>query len=148
MQLAYVSIMGRTSEGVEEFTRASTGKEGRDNLKDYRENTPGQYWLKYVYWESIRRWVRQKYNALRETQQFSGAHPSHAASEALRLASAHFEIGHGSEGFCDDVGRHGYSYINTGDPYETTVLFDSESERFSVGNWGDIVENAPEGRYP
>jgi len=34
-------------------------------------------------------------------------------------------------------------YCNTGDTYGTTLLYDEEGERFSVGNWGSWVEAFP-----
>ena len=40
-------------------------------------------------------------------------------------------------------GRQGVSYINMGDTYANTVLYDYKAERFLVGCWGDIVEREP-----
>lgn len=34
----------------------------------------------------------------------------------------------------------GVEYVNMGDPYRATVMFDLESERFIIGCWGDVVE--------
>jgi hypothetical protein len=66
-------------------------------------------------------------------------HPSHLAAKALKAADDKFSIGYGVEGFA--VGDNdSISYINTGDSYGYTVLFDSRSRRFSTGTWGDIVE--------
>ncbi len=89
---------------------------------------------------SIRRWTRRKYNELRESGYYSG-HCSHAASEALNQASAHFQFGAGADGWCDECGREGWSYINTGDSYDTTILFSSESERFVISCVGDVLES-------
>jgi hypothetical protein len=38
---------------------------------------------------------------------------------------------------------HGLEYVNMGDPYRATVLFDHASQSFSVGCWGDVVERNP-----
>lgn len=67
-------------------------------------------------------------------------HPSHLASEAINAASKHYGIGYGCEGFCWNCGRDGISYLNMGDTYDFTVLFDSRDERFFTGCWGDVVE--------
>ncbi len=32
-------------------------------------------------------------------------------------------------------------YVNLGDTYDTTILFDPDEEEFSIGSWGDFVEN-------
>jgi hypothetical protein len=39
--------------------------------------------------------------------------------------------------------RDGISYVNMGDTYDTTLLFDHKTGRFSVGAWGDVVERQP-----
>lgn len=76
-------------------------------------------------------------------------HNSHTASDVMEEAERLFpDLGtFGVEGFCDDVGNHGVSYLNAGDPYAQTIIFRSNSGRFSIGDWGSIVEAAPEGRY-
>jgi len=78
-------------------------------------------------------------------------HASHDASDVMRDCEKLFpDLGtFGVEGFCDDIGDYGVSYLNTGDPYNQTILFCTtpRAERWSVGCWGDIVERAPEGRY-
>lgn len=40
-------------------------------------------------------------------------------------------------------GWRGVDYCNAGDPYHCTVMFDWQTERFLVGNWGDLVERQP-----
>jgi hypothetical protein len=37
-----------------------------------------------------------------------------------------------------------FSYINMGDPYKTTLVYDRERDLLFVGNWGDIAEKHPE----
>ena len=39
--------------------------------------------------------------------------------------------------------QDGLSYVNLGDTYDTTLLYDHKTGRFSVGSWGDIVEKQP-----
>lgn len=85
-----------------------------------------------------RRWCSEYYR--KNKPDHRGEHPSHLASEAINLACTKFGIGYGAEGFCWDCGRHGITYLNMGDTYEWTVLFDSRTERFSTGCWGDVVE--------
>lgn len=87
-----------------------------------------------------RRWCSEYYRKHKPERPF-GEHPSHLASEAINLASQRFKLGYGAEGFCWDCGRDGITYLNMGDPYEYTVLFDSRNERFSTGCWGDMVEH-------
>lgn len=42
----------------------------------------------------------------------------------------------------------GIEYVNMGDPYRTTLLFDNMRHGFDVCPWGNIIESAPEGSYP
>lgn len=41
----------------------------------------------------------------------------------------------------------GIEYVNMGDTYRTTVLFDWARGTFDICPWGNIVESAPESRY-
>ena len=43
--------------------------------------------------------------------------------------------------------RHGLEYVNVGDTYSTTFVWDHHRERLLITSWGDIVERAPESRY-
>lgn len=69
-----------------------------------------------------------------------GSHPSHLATEAIQRAGEKFGVGYGAEGFCWDCGRDGITYLNMGDTYAYTVLFDSRTEQFRTGCLGDVVE--------
>ena len=31
-------------------------------------------------------------------------------------------------------------YVNLGDTYDTTILYDTEDKEFSIGSWGDFME--------
>lgn len=80
----------------------------------------------------------------KELRSFATHHVSFSAEEALEYAAELWGIDHfGVEGFCDDCGRHGITYLNMGDTYSTTILFYSESSTFRIGTWGDIVERHP-----
>ena len=37
----------------------------------------------------------------------------------------------------------GIDYVNQGDPYRATVIFDLARESFLIGCWGDLVERFP-----
>jgi hypothetical protein len=101
--------------------------------------------------QRVRRYARRQFNRLAEPtlRQFPASyHNSHIAIEALELAAKRFSLGYGIEGFCNQSnGRDGVTYINVGDPYVLTVLFESNTERFSVGTYGRIIERAEEGTY-
>jgi len=34
-------------------------------------------------------------------------------------------------------------YVNMGDTYDTTLIYDYKTNRFVVSSWGDIVERQP-----
>lgn len=67
-------------------------------------------------------------------------HRSHLAVEALNFVAKKYNFGYGVEGFTWDCGQHGISYINMGDTYDTTILFDSQRQEFSLGCYGDVIE--------
>ena len=46
--------------------------------------------------------------------------------------------GHGVENLYPDHGN--IYYVNLGDPYDTTLMYDSRKGRLYVGAWGDYVE--------
>lgn len=91
-------------------------------------------------------YCKREYKRRREIEV---CHCSHTASDVMQECERLFPDSgtFGVEGFCDHCGNHGVSYLNTGDTYGRTILFQSNSGRWSVGCWGDIVERAPEGRY-
>lgn len=39
---------------------------------------------------------------------------------------------------------HGIEYLNTGDPYTPTIMYDWHKDRWIVGAWGDEVERQPD----
>lgn len=89
-------------------------------------------------------WCRKRYNDLRTNTEFGRWHPSHAAARALEDTAKHYpDLGAGTlgtEGWSDECGRNGITYLNTGDTYDLTLCFDSRSERFLISSWGDLAE--------
>jgi hypothetical protein len=91
--------------------------------------------------ETIRRARRFAADYYRKHKdEWAGTHPSHLANKAITEAGKEFKIGFGCEGFCWNGGREGISYLNMGDTYATTILFDSRTRWFTIGCWGDQVE--------
>lgn len=95
------------------------------------------------------RYCRAVYNRLRETPEFRYCHCSHPACQALKETETRFEdLGtFGIEGFIfdrDNPRGGGLSYLNTGETYELTLCFNSDSARFLISSWGDIAERLPE----
>jgi len=39
-----------------------------------------------------------------------------------------------------------YLYVNRGDTYDITLVYDTESDKFIVASWGNLVERNPD-RY-
>lgn len=89
--------------------------------------------------KKARKWARKYYND--NADDYIGHHSSHLASKAIEETGKHFGIGFGCEGFYWDHGREGISYLNMGDTYDLTIIFDSRSERFYLSSWGDVVES-------
>lgn len=91
-----------------------------------------------------RRFARHRFNELMAGD-YMGHHTSHAAVKALEEADEKFNLGgFGVEGFTlkeyDDP-NESINYINMGDTYDWTLMFDSRTDRFLVGSWGDLVES-------
>ena len=51
--------------------------------------------------------------------------------------------GFGVEYLVPDDGTQPIAYVNMGDTYNTTIMFDHEKNRFLLGSWGDVVEAQP-----
>lgn len=74
-----------------------------------------------------------------------------SADETLELANTLLE-GFGVEAVRDNewsgyFGDIGLLYVNTGDTYTTTLLYDTRTSRYYVASLGDFLEKAPEGQY-
>jgi len=52
-------------------------------------------------------------------------------------------LGFGREYLTPSDGGNGVDYVNTGDTYTPTLMFDYEKSRFLLGSWGDLVERQP-----
>ena len=70
-----------------------------------------------------------------------------AADEAMEFANEALG-GHGVEAiqgddhFVDKFWRDTVLlYVNMGDTYDATVLYDTESAEFTIGSWGDFMED-------
>ena len=93
-----------------------------------------------AYLRKASRYARRKFNELRELPEYYYAHESFAVRDALLITEARFvDCGtFGVESILGSSDSDTIDYLNTGDTYELTVLY--YRERFTVGNWGDIVE--------
>lgn len=93
--------------------------------------------------DKARRYARAQFNKLRQLPEYRYAHSSHSGAKALELTQKKFgssELGtFGLEGFSTGLSS-GISYLNSGDTYEITLMFDSDSNRFRIGSIGDILE--------
>lgn len=88
--------------------------------------------------EKALKWVRREYSKRRDS-----GHPSHVASAILEEAESKFDLKTcGTEGFCDEVGDKGVTYLNTGDSYGQTLLAITSrySCTFKIGCWADYAD--------
>lgn len=92
--------------------------------------------------ESIKRKARKM---VEEDQKEYGHHLSFSVAKALEYISELIG-GYGVEGMIPE-GMHprsewdGFQYVNMGDTYASTVVYDSTTHRFYWGvSWGDIFE--------
>lgn len=82
---------------------------------------------------AIERWVRQCYHRPRQGE---------LIMEALNAVLE----GYGVEAIRDENAWDSYhgdiiaTYVNMGDPYTSTVLYDVENDRYLTTTWGDFVE--------
>jgi hypothetical protein len=73
----------------------------------------------------------------------SGEHPSHGVrrmlDEVCKLGDwPSVESLHNGGVDGGPLGK--WWYMNAGDPYVATLLYNDETDTFSVGGWGDVVE--------
>lgn len=86
--------------------------------------------------------ARKIFAKLRQLPEYRHSHESFALRDSLLCAERQyvdcgtFGVGHIAEG--SNRRSPSIEYLNTGDPYELTVLY--INGRFRVGCWGDIVE--------
>jgi hypothetical protein len=89
----------------------------------------------------LRRLARTKHNALVDSDPIP-RHQSHYAVTALEDAATQLGFSHyGVEGFCDECGSRGVTYLNTGDTYIPTVyaVTNRYSARYYVGTQEDML---------
>ena len=90
-------------------------------------------------YQSVKHWCAQCYNP-----------PPYG--EKLREAINEAMGGHGIESIRQKdylVGYYAdtrYLYVNRGDTYDITLVYDTESDKFIVASWGNLVERNPD-RY-
>lgn len=87
-------------------------------------------------------WARREYAHRR---QIESCHCSHTAAAVMEDAEKRYKLGtFGVDGFSVNMDS-GIQYLNTGDPYDVTILFRAKSRnegRWSLGAWGDIAERS------
>ena len=47
-------------------------------------------------------------------------------------------VEHVGDEYCDNF--KGVDYVNMGDTYDTTIIYDHDQDKFGIGNWGRYVE--------
>lgn len=68
-------------------------------------------------------------------------HPSHLVADTLEKVSPLIN-GYGREGFLfEGSSDAGLQYVNMGDPYHTTIVWSDEISSFSLGGWGNFLED-------
>jgi hypothetical protein len=91
------------------------------------------YELEPDQFESVDAWIRQCYNE-----------PS--IDEKIMCALNELLDGHGIEAIRDSrqwdsyYGDCRFSYVNMGDTYNATILYDCMNDRYILSSWGDVVE--------
>ncbi len=104
-------------------------------------------------WERALKVARREFRRLKREDVYGSFHPSHHASDALLKAEEYLrkrgENGtFGVEGNSipdnDFMSRDHRScmYLNGGDTYAATIIWDGQSEQFHIGCWGDWQEEA------
>lgn len=89
--------------------------------------------------EKARRTAERVFDHLTSDPGGPWCHPSHHVCTALDQAGAEHQLEHfGVEGVLDD--QVDIQYLNTGETYETTLLYDGLAGEFLIGNWGDLLE--------
>jgi hypothetical protein len=77
---------------------------------------------------TVANWIRQCYNRPNDT-------------ELVMKAIDEVIEGYGTEAiFGDDPRWPDLEYVNMGDPYVTTIMYDYRTDEYIVGCWGDWLE--------
>jgi len=78
-------------------------------------------------------WINQCYNEPYKIELIL-----EACNEVLQGFGVEY-IAHCNDGY-DFDSLYGLSYVNLGDTYKATVIYNHLKEKFTIGCWGDIVE--------
>lgn len=104
-------------------------------------------------WKSALKVAQREYRRLKREDPYGAHHPSHHASDALLKAEEYLRR-NGEDGTFGVEGNsipdndftsrehRDCSYLNAGDTYATTIIWDGQSEQFHIGCWGDWQEEA------
>jgi hypothetical protein len=76
---------------------------------------------------------------LSERRSGYNGHISHLVAELLEEANKEVE-GFGVEGTLDEEHGVDIQYVNMGDTYNLTILYDGNEGKFTASTWGDILE--------
>jgi antirestriction protein ArdC len=87
----------------------------------------------------LREIAEQLGSELLEKENSGNEHPSHLAADLLEGVSERIG-GFGVEGVIDEEKDIDLMYVNTGDPYSPTVIYDGSANKFLAAAWGGIVE--------
>jgi hypothetical protein len=77
-------------------------------------------------WKLVLEFVQNEYKILR-SDEYRHSHPSHAAIMAMQNASNHFDLDLTVEGHSFNR-EEGFGYLNMGDPYIETIVFNTDNE--------------------
>ncbi|GHV36489.1 hypothetical protein FACS1894187_11160 [Synergistales bacterium] len=75
-----------------------------------------------------------------KTKEDPHTHHSHFVAEILEEVSSKIH-GHGVEGILDENKNIDLQYVNMGDPYNMTILYDGNKNKFMADDWGSVMEN-------
>jgi hypothetical protein len=87
----------------------------------------------------IEKLAEQFNTELPEERKYHIGHISHLAADFLDKASKELE-GFGIEGELDEDRGLDFQYVNMGDMYALTILFDGKENKFTVSTWADMIE--------
>ena len=97
---------------------------------------------RYAYLRRAANWARKHYQKLLKLPEWKGYHSSHVLAQALKDCEKRYtDLGtFGVEYTAKGKGRKSpaITYLNSGDTYESTILF--INGQFRIGCWGDYVE--------
>ena len=87
---------------------------------------------------SVQNWLKQCFNEPSENEL-----KMEALNEVLKGFGVEAIRGNYVDSYYQDIQA---TYVNMGDTYDYTILFDSENEKFVLTSWGDWVESHTKSR--